>query len=69
MSNLSEGRDVRLGRGCPTGCRRSRVVTFTAIRLRGPEFKPRPGQKFENEIFQAHPSGGEGVSPMQGEVN
>jgi len=26
------------------------VVTFTAIRLRGPGFKPRPGQKFENEI-------------------
>src|SRR6218665_1211179 len=46
--------------------RRSRVVTFTAIRLRGPGFKPRPGQKFENEnvcfSFQAHPSGGEGVS-------
>src|SRR6218665_1104978 len=33
------------------GCRRSRVVTFTAIRLRGPGFKPRPGQKFENENF------------------
>src|SRR6218665_543923 len=32
-----------------SGCRRSRVVTFTAIRLRGPGFKPRPGQKFENE--------------------
>ena len=30
---------------------RSRVVTFTAIRLRGPGFKPRPGQKFENENF------------------
>src|SRR6218665_1256376 len=32
-------------------CRRSRVVSFTAIRLRGPGFKPRPGQKFENENF------------------
>src|SRR6218665_3739585 len=30
---------------------RSRVVMFTAIRLRGPGFKPRPGQKFENENF------------------
>ena len=45
-----------------TGCRRSRVVTFTAIRLRGPGFK----WKF---LFQVHPSGGEGVSPMQGEAN
>src|SRR6218665_2978815 len=34
-----------------TGCRRSRVVTFTAIRLRGLGFKPRPGQTFENENF------------------
>ena len=33
------------------GWHRSRVVTFTAIRLRGPGFKPRPGQKFENENF------------------
>src|SRR6218665_1399537 len=33
-------------------CRRSRMVTFTAIRLRGPGFKPRPGQKFENEHFR-----------------
>src|SRR6218665_3879796 len=33
------------------GCRRSRVVTFTAIRLRGSEFKPRLGQTFENENF------------------
>src|SRR6218665_3610855 len=33
------------------GCRHSRVVTFTAIRLRGPGFKPRPRQKFENENF------------------
>src|SRR6218665_208111 len=33
------------------GCRRSRVVTFMAIRLRGSGFKPRPEQKFENENF------------------
>ena len=26
--------------------RRSRVVLFAATRLRGPRFKPRPGQKF-----------------------
>src|SRR6218665_734473 len=32
-----------------TPCRRSRVVTFTAIRLRGPGFKQ--GQKFEKENF------------------
>ena len=43
------------------GCRRSRVVTFTAIRLRGPGFNP--------NLLQAHPSGGEGVSPVQGEAN
>jgi len=30
------------------GCRRSRVVTFSAIR---PWLKARPGQKFENENF------------------
>jgi len=33
------------------GRHRSRVVTFTAIRLRGPGLKPRPGQKSENENF------------------
>src|SRR6218665_855719 len=33
------------------GCRRSRVVTLTAIRLRGPGFKPQPGQTFESEYF------------------
>src|SRR6218665_2987863 len=33
------------------GCRRSRAVTFTAIRLRGPGLKSRPGQKFENKNF------------------
>src|SRR6218665_1351346 len=30
---------------------RSRGVTLTGIRLRGPGLKPRPGQKFENENF------------------
>src|SRR6218665_96450 len=49
------------------GVRRSRVVTFAAIRLRGPGFKPRPGQKFETRfMLHSQPSGGEGVSPMQG---
>ena len=50
------------------GWRRSRVVTFTAIRLRGPGFKPWPGQKFENEnlyFYLSYPSGGEGVSPVR----
>src|SRR6218665_1191728 len=53
-----------------SGCGRSRLVTFTAIRLRGPGFKPRPGQTFENgkNMLQTHPSGGEGVSPVQGEA-
>src|SRR6218665_1123540 len=32
-----------------SGWRCSRLVTVTAIRLRCPGFKPRPGQKFENE--------------------
>src|SRR6218665_2235179 len=36
---------------CDLGCHRSRVVKFTATRLRGPGFKPRPGQKIENENF------------------
>src|SRR6218665_3234443 len=35
----------------PLGWRRSRVVTFTAIRRRGPGFKYRPGQKFGNKNF------------------
>ena len=49
--------------------RRSRVVTFAAIRLRGPEFKPRPGQKFETRLMlHSHPTGGDGVSPVQGEA-
>ena len=51
------------------GVRRSRVVTFAAIRLRGPGFKPRPGQKFETRfLLHSHHSGGEGVSPVQGEA-
>src|SRR6218665_1626844 len=51
------------------GVRSSRVVTFAAIRLRGPGFKPRPGQKFETRLLlHSHPSGGEGVSPVQGEA-
>src|SRR6218665_1731792 len=33
----------------PFGWRRSRVVTFTAIRRRGLGFKSRPGQKFGNK--------------------
>ena len=49
--------------------RRRRAVTFTAIRLRGPGFKPRPGQKFETRFpIHSHSSGGEGVSPVQGEA-
>ena len=52
-----------------SGVRCSRVVTFAAIRLRGPGFKPRPGQKFETRfLLHSHPSGGEGMSPVQGEA-
>ena len=51
------------------GVRRSRVVTFAAIRLWGPEFKSRPEQKFKTAfLLHSHPSGGEGVSPVQGEA-
>ena len=52
------------------GCRHSRVVTFTAIRLQGPGFKPRPGQKFENEnfCFRRIPAVVKQL-PMQGEAN
>src|SRR6218665_2094615 len=51
------------------GARRSRVVTFEAIRLRGPGFKPQQRQKFEMRfLLHSHPSDGEGVSPMQGEA-
>jgi len=51
------------------GVRRSRVVTFAAVRLRGSWFKPRPGQKLETRfLLHSHPSGGEGMSPMQGEA-
>jgi len=45
------------------------LVTFASIRLRGPGFKPRPGQKFETRfLLHSHPSGGERVSPAQGEA-
>ena len=48
---------------------RRRVVMFAAIRLRGPGFKPQPGQKFETTfLLHSHPSSGEGVSPVQGEA-
>src|SRR6218665_1555407 len=45
------------------------MVTFAATRLRGSGFKPRPGQKFETRfLLHSHPSGGEGVSSVQGEA-
>ena len=48
------------------GVRRGRVVTFEAIRLRGPGFKPQPSQKFETRfLLHWHPSNGESV---QGEA-
>src|SRR6218665_1734788 len=38
------------------GVRPSLMVTFAAIRLRGPTFKPRPGQKLEPRfLLHAHP--------------
>src|SRR6218665_1609973 len=38
------------------GVRRSLVVTFAAIRLRGLRFKPHPQQKFETRfLLHAHP--------------
>ena len=38
------------------GVRGSLVITFAAIRLQGPRFKPRPGQKFETRfLLHAHP--------------
>ena len=41
------------------GVRRSLVVTIMAIRLQGPRFKPRPGQKFETRfMLHAHPCSG-----------
>jgi len=43
------------------------VITFMAIRLRGPGFKPRPGQKFENENFCFNRTPAV-VSPVQGEA-
>jgi len=49
--------------------RRSQLVTFAAIRLQGPGFKPPPGPKFETRfLLHSHPSGGKGVSPVQGEA-
>ena len=40
-----------------------------SIRLLGPGFEPRLGQKFETRFpLHSHPSGGEGVSPVQGEA-
>src|SRR6218665_4065195 len=49
------------------GARRSRVVTFEAIKLRGPGFKPQQRQKFEMRfLLHSHPSDGEGVSPVPG---
>ena len=33
------------------GMRCNLVVTFAAIRLQGPRFKPRPGQKFETRFL------------------
>ena len=48
--------------GGSKGVRRSRVVKFAAIRLRGPGFKPRPGQKFKMRLLlHSHPSGVESV--------
>ena len=45
------------------GVRRSLVVTFAAIRLQGPRFKPRPGQKFETRfLFPAHPCSATGTT-------
>src|SRR6218665_115753 len=51
------------------GVCRSRVATFAVIRLRGPGFKPQPGEKFETRfLLHSHLSGGEDVPPVQGEV-
>ena len=56
MSTMNAAPDIqtlqlRGGAVVECGVVRSRVVMFTAIRLQGPEFNPRPGQKFENENF------------------
>ena len=52
-----------------SGVRCSRVVTFLAIRLQGLGFKPWPEQKFETRfLLHSHPSGIEGMSPVQGEA-
>ena len=54
--SLRNGYDYMVDRGGDdtfTGWRHILVVTFTAIRLRGPGFKPRPEQQFENEKISA----------------
>src|SRR6218665_253273 len=48
--------EVNIHKKCSTGytyigVRRSVVVKFAAIRLPGPRFKPRPGQKFETRFL------------------
>src|SRR6218665_59438 len=49
------GFGVRIVPLYPPACR-SLAVTFAAIRLRGPRFKPRPGKTFETRfVFYAHP--------------
>ena len=55
----------------PLRGRCSRVVTFTAIRLRGPGFKAGQGRNLKTKIFAsgAPQRGGEGVSLVQGEAN
>ena len=48
---------------CALGVRHSLVVMFTAIRLQGLWFKPRPGQKFETRfLFHAHPCSASGTT-------
>src|SRR6218665_3272843 len=55
MFLMGSGLELSRCRTYPPACRKrqlkgSLVVTFAAIRLQGPRFKPRPGQKFENVI-------------------
>ena len=74
MSTMNAALDIKTlqlrgGAVVECGVARSRVVMFAAIRLRGTGFKPRPRQKFETRfLLHSHPSGGEGVSPVQGEA-
>ena len=52
------------------GCRRSRGVTFTAVRLWGPGSNPGQGRNLKTKISASGaPQGGEGMSPVQGEAN